>query len=135
MSYTKTTWVDGDTISATRLNKIENGIDDAINGDIGVVTITYSIDGAIETYTLNKNYNQILQMWNNCSMILVKETYYESLNDTTGQECVVGFVAKIFSGSGGNEVTVRFIDGSSNIYSASTTTGALSYIINNEPMY
>ena len=54
MSYTKTTWVDGDIISAEKLNKIENGIvaaqesvpDIQINGtsivDDGVANIPYA---------------------------------------------------------------------------------------------
>ena len=42
MSYTPTTWTTGDTITATKLNKIENGIASAGSGTPLVVTVTES---------------------------------------------------------------------------------------------
>ena len=49
MSYTPTTWTTGDTITATKLNKIENGIANAgILFDIGV-----------EEGTLDKTWTEI----------------------------------------------------------------------------
>lgn len=40
MSYTPTVWANGDTITATKLNKIENGIADAGGGGGGVLVVT-----------------------------------------------------------------------------------------------
>ena len=51
MSYTPTTWTTGDTITATALNKIEQGIAGAGGGGGGVVVVyclatgVYGIDG------------------------------------------------------------------------------------------
>lgn len=41
MSYTPTTWTTGDTITATKLNKIEQGIADAGGGGLGIDVIVY----------------------------------------------------------------------------------------------
>ena len=49
MSYTPTTWTTGDTITATALNKIENGIASA-GGGVIVATLE---NGAIE-YSFNE---------------------------------------------------------------------------------
>ena len=53
MSYTPTTWTTGDTITATALNKIENGIANAGGGDI-------LFDIANEDGTLDKTWTEIL---------------------------------------------------------------------------
>lgn len=45
MSYTPTTWAAGDTVTATKLNKIEQGIVSASLGGVLVVTDT---DGALD---------------------------------------------------------------------------------------
>lgn len=42
MSYTPTTWVTGDTITATALNKIENGIASAGGGYDAVIRLTHA---------------------------------------------------------------------------------------------
>lgn len=41
MSYTPTTWTTGDTITASALNKIENGIADAGGGGVASVCVIY----------------------------------------------------------------------------------------------
>ena len=56
MSYTPTMWTTGDTITATALNKIENGIANA-GGASGLVTDTSG--------TLDVSYNDIFSMLNN----------------------------------------------------------------------
>lgn len=45
MSYTPTTWTTGDTITATAMNKIENGIASAGNALI----VTMNLDGELDT--------------------------------------------------------------------------------------
>lgn len=47
MSYTPTVWANGDTITATKLNKIENGIADAGGGGGGVLVVT-DTDGTLD---------------------------------------------------------------------------------------
>ena len=53
MSYTKTTWVTGDIITADKLNNMENGI----NGSYPLL-VTYTSDGDTTT-TLSCTYNQV----------------------------------------------------------------------------
>lgn len=54
MAYNKTTWQNGDTITAEKLNNMENGIADS---PIFTVTIT----GSDNNYTSDKTYNEIEQ--------------------------------------------------------------------------
>ena len=53
MSYTPTTWTTGDTITATKLNKMEQGIASAGSGDI-------LFDIGVEDGTLDKTWTEIL---------------------------------------------------------------------------
>lgn len=61
MSYVKTTWKDGDVITAEKLNKIENGIEAASGGGGGggsfLVTITW--DETTSEYVSDKTYAEI----------------------------------------------------------------------------
>lgn len=60
MSYTKQTWQSGDTITATKLNHMEDGI--AAGGDsLFVLSETTTIDGQTITHTLNATYNEMAQ--------------------------------------------------------------------------
>ena len=52
MAYTPTNWTTGDTITATAMNKIENGIANAGGGVSGLCTDTSG--------TLDKSYNDIV---------------------------------------------------------------------------
>ena len=55
MAYTPTSWTLGDTITATLLNKMETGIDDAHAGsiDAGAIDTTELADGAVTTAKLD----------------------------------------------------------------------------------
>ena len=55
MSYTPTTWTTGDTITASSMNKIENGIANA-SGVSGLC----SCDGS----SLDKSYNELMTILN-----------------------------------------------------------------------
>lgn len=55
MSYTPTTWTTGDTITATAMNKIENGIANA--GGVLVCNSSYSQDA--DTFVLDKTAQEI----------------------------------------------------------------------------
>lgn len=52
MAYTPTNWVTGDTVTATKMNKLEQGVANAGGG--GLVTVTSD--------TLDKTYNEISAM-------------------------------------------------------------------------
>ena len=59
MSYTPTTWTTGDTITATALNKIENGIANA-GGAALLVHVTETQSGDQVTYTADKTAGEII---------------------------------------------------------------------------
>ena len=59
MSYTPTTWTTGDTITATALNKIENGIANA-GGAALLVHVTETWNGDQVTYTADKTAGEII---------------------------------------------------------------------------
>ena len=63
MAYSKTTWANGDTITAEKLNKMEDGIANA--GGKGLINITETTDDNIITYTLSASYNDIVAMLEN----------------------------------------------------------------------
>ena len=46
MAYTPTTWATGDTITATKLNKLEQGVANAGGGFDGIITIYHDIYSA-----------------------------------------------------------------------------------------
>ncbi len=54
MSYTKTTWENGDIITATKLNKIETGIYDNSLGSGGALIINETVSN--DTHTLDKRW-------------------------------------------------------------------------------
>lgn len=59
MAYTKTIWASGDTVTSTKLNKIENQLETLSNGGSSlVVTLTGSNNYAV--LTANKTYNEIV---------------------------------------------------------------------------
>ena len=55
MSYTPTTWTTGDTITATKLNKIENGVANA--GSVLICNSSYSSQAS--AYVLDKTVQEI----------------------------------------------------------------------------
>ena len=56
MAYTPTTWVAGDTVNATKLNKLEQGVANAGGGSGFDALITYSVDSPSysSTFTLSQ---------------------------------------------------------------------------------
>ena len=55
MAYTPTTWSSGDTITATKLNKIEQGI----VGVGGILVVTVTINSTTGFASLNKTWQEI----------------------------------------------------------------------------
>lgn len=74
MSYTPTTWTTGDTITASALNKIEQGIADGGGGG-GAVIITD--DGT----SLDKTYAEIYDLINSGTPCYISWTGYRSMSD------------------------------------------------------
>ena len=65
MSYTKTTWSDGDVITAQKLNKLENGVANA-----GSILIVHENDG-----TLDKTWQEICDSFINMIPVYLYEPY------------------------------------------------------------
>lgn len=61
MSYTPTTWSCGDTITAEKLNKLENGLAECCGGGSGLIcTATVSVNADnYECYVLDKTWQEI----------------------------------------------------------------------------
>ena len=51
MAYTPTTWVAGDTVTATKLNKLEQGVANAGGGSGLDAVITFSVDSPSQSST------------------------------------------------------------------------------------
>lgn len=71
MSYTPTTWTTGDTITATKLNKIENGVANA--GSAVIVTETNN--------TLDKTFAEIYDLVHSGTLCYIKCLLNESTSD------------------------------------------------------
>ena len=69
MSYEKTNWQVGDTITATKLNKIEDQVaanEEAIS-QIGtsLMTVTYTYSSETELYTTQATFGEVLEAFEN----------------------------------------------------------------------
>lgn len=69
MSYTKTTWQTGDTITAEKLNHIEDGIADS--GSVFNINVTE--EGT--AWTMNKTWNEIKNAFLSGKMLVVSLPY------------------------------------------------------------
>ncbi len=75
MPYTPTTWVTGDTVTPTKLNKIEQGLYDADNNSSSALVVTVTYDSSNYKWTMDKTAQTI---WNACvagTPVIVRETY------------------------------------------------------------
>lgn len=73
MSYTPTTWTTGDTITASALNKIENGIANA--GSALICNSTYN--GEDDIYVLDKTVQEIYDAMRGGTPVYIKYQYGE----------------------------------------------------------
>lgn len=82
MSYTPTTWKSGDTVTSTKLNKIEQGIANNILFVNGTVSYTEAEDDEDSTQmiTLNKTWQEIVDAANN-GIVIIKVNF--SYDDAT----------------------------------------------------
>ena len=110
MSYTPTTWTTGDTITASAMNKIENGIANAGGGTPFVVTVTESGADLICDKTFNQvktamNANQSVYFdftgtseWDNAYALAVCYSNSTFTVTTFVNNSVFGFVASSADG-------------------------------------
>ena len=73
MSYTKTTWQTGDTVTAEKLNNIENGIEDIYTDDNPIFVVIEDAD----TSTLSKTYAEIVSALTAHKVCIIFVTYIE----------------------------------------------------------
>lgn len=84
--YNKTTWSTGDTITAEKLNNMEDGI--ASGGGAFVITATTDYTGEVPVTTLNKTWNEIKTAIDGGQVAII----VESEETYTGCEFVVSVV-------------------------------------------
>lgn len=96
MSYEQHTWVDGETITASKMNNIEAGIVEASQsggGGGGVLKIPGTWDSGI--LTLEASYNDIVSAWN--SGVLPVAVYDDQYGD--GEHYICPLIKhRIYSG-------------------------------------
>lgn len=88
MSYTPTTWTTGDTITATKLNKLEQGVANAGGGVSGLCTVTSG--------TMDKSYNEIMSIVSAGALpFYINESdgavFVFSMDETSGSDYAVDF--------------------------------------------
>ena len=90
MSYTKTTWSTGDTITAEKLNNIETGIKN--NDDNAKIFIVNIESPDLQNFTADHTFEQLLQAYNNGYNILAKigDVVTNALPHTSNNE-ITGF--------------------------------------------
>ena len=96
ISYTPTTWATGDVVTATKLNKLENGVANAISNDVFLITATDVIDPTtfIKSITLNKTASEIISAIN-AKCYIVVEHQFSYINGNNYEERTIneyGFV-------------------------------------------
>ena len=79
MSYTKTAWSTGDTITADKLNNIEGGIEaneTAVSAiDTSPMIVTYTYDSEADKYTTQTTFGEVLEAFEDgVTVIFVTET-------------------------------------------------------------
>lgn len=89
MSYTPTTWTTGDTITATAMNKIENGIANAGSGWDAVIRLTHANNSGADTQV-------------NLTPSIVSGTYTELSAKCANFECPVILIEYVNQFSGAN---------------------------------
>lgn len=110
MSYTPTTWAAGDTVTAAKLNKLEQGV--ANGGGVLVVTVG-------EGNVCDKSYNDIISAIQSNLVVALKEP------DSDGFENMFSYLSSTSVGEGG--YFAYFAGGSVGI-AASSADANMTYI-------
>lgn len=77
MAYTPTVWATGDIITAEKLNKIENGIEN-VGSSIYTITIT-NINSENLTFTYDKTWNEIKAAYEAGKHVVLRQLYVGTL--------------------------------------------------------
>ena len=116
MAYTPTTWTTGDTVTATKMNKIENGIANAG----GVLVCNTNWDGDVEEYVLDKTAQEIYDAILGGTPVYIKYQY-GTMSDYTGCLYLVP-VVRIYNYDYTNEIKITAVR-PSNITNIGSTYG------------
>lgn len=76
MSYNKTTWTDGDVITAEKLNNIENGIVniESEGVPIAIVDVVAAVDAGDYDAQSDATYEQLTSLFNEGKIVIAKVT-------------------------------------------------------------
>lgn len=121
MSYVKHTWVNNEVISASKLNNIEDGIEEASQSGGGVVIVT------LENGYLDKNFNELKAAFMSGKEVIRLDSY--TLSEGTNVE--KWSLQSIYENVDNNyyTCTFRFGDITTN-FEASSLTDNMSVIAN-----
>lgn len=101
MSYTPTEWKNGDTITATAMNKIENGIANAGGGGALICTVT----NTGSAYALDKTVQEIYDALESGTPAYVTYTYGVPLTDYASDKFFAPII-KIFTYESGEVIRI-----------------------------
>lgn len=79
MSYNKYTWQTGETITAEKLNNLEEGVQEALEGDSSVFYVDFATSDGQE-WTANKTYAEIMDAYNGGSFLVGRCPFAPGVN-------------------------------------------------------
>lgn len=126
MSYTPTTWANGDTITAQKMNNIEQGIVAASSGGGGVVVVSGEWDAGETTFTLDKTYNELKALLLSGAVVVLREEndngvasrFLSQCSLTNGAYYALFMLADFGSGGTFETIAVPYITDSADGYPA-----------------
>lgn len=124
MSYTPTEWETGQTITAEKLNKLEQGVAGAGSG-IFWATVTY--DEETETYKLDKSYNEIKAALQAGRIALVRGDYSDDAYDDF---ITIDYIRK-YSKTSSGMCEIFMQNDAEGRYQSATADGVLTYALYN----
>ena len=119
MSYSKTTWANGDVITAAKLNNIEDGIaanDTAISGLTPYeATAAVVIGDSTATVTINKKAEEFYDAISCGKMVKFTITSFNGTS-VTGVEFIAAVSGTKDAGDGTAKYSFAYVDGSGGIF-------------------
>lgn len=109
MSYEKQTWTTGDTITAEKLNNLEDGVSG--NGGVVLVTVTYDE----QNYQADKTFSEILEAIQNNLIVKVIYTNQYGLTLCMSLQSISNYnitfgTTLYFDGGGEEEPSIEFYE-------------------------